>query len=165
MRRGVLIIALVAVATGCGGSGSKGADHKKNSKRPVVGGPAAEFAVGLRRHLGRQEFGALWQSLHPAHKRLFRDQGTLAACLAESQDQVYGSPNAPARAAALRPQRWRIPGTRLVVPTQAVRMQLLNPLHQSSVIDSWTEHVLKINGRWFWIAQPREVDSLKQGFC
>lgn len=153
-------VGLAAAAAGCGASDSGSGGGSTNA----IVDPAAAFAVRVDADLTSGRFGRVWGSLHPGQQLLLRKPESLASCWRDTgQPDLERGLRFEAR--DVRDQPWQVPGVPgRARPAKAVTVRVLDGKTEK-VLDTFTQHVFAIEGRWRWIVSPRIVRALKRGAC
>jgi hypothetical protein len=156
MRRLAPVVALLVLASGCGGG-------ENRSARPTVAtDPAARFAVRLDANLAKRRFRLAWRSLHPAQQRILSARA-LAACWSKSRTSDLEH-RLRFVARRVRDEPARIPGgPRRPQPSRAISIRVLDP--SGNVLDSFEQHVFAVGGSWRWIVSAGILHAFRSGSC
>ena len=145
MRRLVLFIALVLA--GCGGG----------DEAPTADLDAGEFLQRITAQHLSGEFSDSWEDLHPAHQRLI-SQIQFVYC-GEREPEL--AEDTTVRVLSVKPVRKQLPK----IPqrrAQAVRIELRD---DRGVVDAYTSHAVRVEGKWSWVLSPRFVSAVESGKC
>jgi hypothetical protein len=153
------ILAAAALATACGGSKGAGQGGGTN----VLVDPAAAFAVRVDADLTNGRFDRAWRTLHPAQQKIL-SQTSLSNCWRKSgQTELERGLRFEAR--DVSDQKWPIAGVGgSARPAKAVRVRVLDGTTKK-VLDTFTQHVFAVEGRWRWIVAPQIMRAYRSGAC
>ena len=156
MRKSLAIaFATVLLAAGCGSNTSTGSTPTRDeSKQNRI---AAQFVVRTQAQLKRHEFEQAWRTLHPAEKRVISAQ-RLASCY--PRNQFPGT--VTFRTHEISDVRWTVPGTGDTTDAKEVTVSVTSAGQPKQ---SFTQHVVRVGGRWTWMLSSAYFARAKSGKC
>jgi hypothetical protein len=149
MTRAAVLLAVLALAAGCGGSDEPDED------------PAA-FATTLVERLDRGQTGLAWDALHPRHQEAV-PRARYVSC--ERRDPIAGDVTR-IQVADVHEEPWQVPGQDGDADSTAVTLQLTLTLPdaQPDTFDL-TVHLFPVDGRWTWVIGPDDYERYEGGSC
>lgn len=165
--KALLITILVALPlTGCAGNaGNEEAGTTAQAERTATetASPdetAAAFMRRLSEQQIRQQWGRIWEQLHPAHKAILSREHFMTC--AGKQETVGAKVDVDVVDTYEEPVLVKGEGT---VPSTAVtvRYSYDNPLTGKKVEQHDTSHAVLVDGEWTWILSPAGYDAYRKG--
>ena len=150
----VSVLLLTTVLAGCGSSAKT---PKPNGDIRALDQSAARFVVRIQAQLKRGEFAQAWRTLHPAERRVVSAR-RLASCY--PRNQFPGT--VTFRATRTRDVRWLVPGTSDSVRAKEVSVTATSPGQPKQ---TFTQHVVRRDGRWAWMLSKHYFDAARRGRC
>jgi hypothetical protein len=156
----VLGVAAAAIAIGVGvgvwASGGGGSD-KQPPDDPAV------FLRGIVSGIAANDYGTVWQKLHPAQQRV-ATRAVYVRC--EQLTPIPGHLDW-IRVIAAKDERITVPGDAGMVDSKAVtfRLKLSEPVLKQSVIVTKTAHAVAVDGSWRWILTPERFGIYRTKSC
>jgi hypothetical protein len=148
----VLAVLCVGLASGCG-SGK----HTDTRAEQALNQSAARFAVETQAQLRRGEFRRAWRTLHPAEQRVV-STAQLASCY--PRNDFPGT--VTFRASQAQDVKWRVPGASEPTDAKAVTVTATSLGRPK---DTFTQHVVRIDGHWTWMLSQKFFQNAKNGRC
>ena len=123
-----------------------------------------DFIVRVAEYTEKGQYGRVYELLHPAQKKLMT-ANDLADCLDETRGQLGG--DVTYKIEEVYDEPWDIAGTKLrTQPSKAVTVTIQYTQGDEQIlIETFTQHVVNVDGEWRWIASPDVVEALKTGVC
>jgi hypothetical protein len=153
MRRAVLLVAVLAVLAGCGGS---------STPKPTLGkanGPGVFMTRILREEISGQ-WSAQWRDLHPGHKKLI-SRSEYVAC-SQRMGTDFATGDEVFKVLDVRTDPIKVRG----VP-QRISSLVTITFHRPGKAQGLTYHMHAVNvgGHWKWILGKPFLSALARGRC
>jgi hypothetical protein len=161
-HRWVLGVAAAAIAVGVGVGVGVWASEDGGSASPPAEDPAV-FLRGIVSGIAANDYGAVWQRLHPAQQRV-ATRAVYVRC--EQLTPIPGHLDW-IRVVAAKDERITVPGDAGMVDSKAVtfRLKLSEPVLKESVIVTKTVHAVAVDGNWRWILTPERFGIYRTKSC
>ena len=161
-HRWVLGVAAAAIAVGVGVGVGVWANEDGGSASPPAEDPAV-FLRGIVSGIAANDYGAVWQRLHPAQQRV-ATRAVYVRC--EQLTPIPGHLDW-IRVVAAKDERIAVSGDAGMVDSKAVtfRLKLSEPVLKESVIVTKTVHAVAVDGNWRWILTPERFGIYRTKSC
>jgi hypothetical protein len=150
---------LVAVGTGVAVwfVGSSGGDSARPADDPVV------FLRGVVTKIAANDYGAVWQTLHPAQQRI-ATRDAYVQC--EQLSPIPGHLDS-IRLVKAATERIAIAGDDGQVESEAAtfRVRISEPVLNDAVVVPMTVHAVAVKGQWRWILSPKRFELYRSKSC
>jgi hypothetical protein len=154
-----LVVAAIAIAVGAGVAVWAGgrSDTKQPSADPAL------FLRGIVSQIAANDYGAVWQKLHPVQQRV-ATRTAYVRC--EELSPIPGHLDW-IRLVGTKDERITVPGDKGVVDSKAVtfRLKLSEPVLKESVTVTKTVHAVAVGGEWRWILTPERFGIYRSKAC
>jgi hypothetical protein len=158
----VLGVAAAAIAVGVGVGVALWAGGGSGSAEQPTDDPAV-FLRGIVSGIAANDYGAVWQKLHPAQQRV-ASRAVYVRC--EHLTPIPGHLDW-IRVVAAKDERITVPGDAGMVDSKAVtfRLKLSEPVLKESVVVTKTVHAVAVDGSWRWILTPERFGVYRTKSC
>jgi hypothetical protein len=152
--------AVIAVGVGVGvalWAGEGGSAERRPAEDPAV------FLRGIVSRIAANDYGTVWQKLHPAQQRV-ATRAVYVRC--EQLTPIPGHLDW-IRVVSAKDERITVPGDAGMVDSKAVtfRLKLSEPVLKQSVVVTKTVHAVAVNGNWRWILTPERFGVYRTKSC
>jgi len=145
----LLVVAVAAVAAGCGGSDAPDQDP-------------GEFAATLLRQLDRGDAADAWDELHPLHQETV-SRARYVDC--ERGDPIQGTVT-NVDVVDVKKEPARVPGRGSDETSTAVELRYRLTLPSgASQSNDLVVHLFPVEGRWAWVIGPTDYAAYAAGRC
>jgi hypothetical protein len=152
VRRFLVLAPIGLLLAGCGSS-----KHVAPRRNHALDESAANFAVRTQAELRLGSFAKAWRTLHPVEQRVISVK-RLASCYPRNEFAA----TVTFHASRVGDVSWTVPGESAPVAAKEVTLTATSPGRPKQ---TFTQHVVRLHGRWAWMLSRQYFELARRGRC